>query len=233
VFEAVYDVYGPYFDTTGSLKPGQLLFQVVSIQAASNTPLAQCEQVAVVLTLDAGEEDLIVRQNKGVIGLRHHRIQRLANEAFQQGGLLTIEDLANRLLNCGERTLCRDLFFFKHQKISLPLRSTIKDMGRAISHRALIIEKWLEGKEYEQIKQATHHSIPSVQNYVNKFKRVVALASQGFDMQEISFLVKISPSLAQQYHSLYQRADIVSHRKKELLCLIKKTAHIAKTRRCR
>jgi hypothetical protein len=223
ILEAVYDVYSSHFETSGSLKPGQMLFQVVSIDAASNTPLSECQQTTVILTLDAGIEDLNIREEKGIVDLRHHRLQRIANEAFQQGGLLTVEDIANRLLNCGERTICRDIAILKTQNIILPLRSTIKDMGRAISHRSLIVEQWLKGKEYEQIKQITHHSIPSVQNYISKFKRTVALAHQGFDINEISFLVKISSSLAEQYFKLYKTADMVSHRKDELESLLKKT----------
>jgi len=226
ILDAVYSVYAPYFETSGSLKPGQLLFQVVSIDAAPSSPLAECQQSTVVLTLDAGDEDLDIREQKGVTGLRHHRLQRLANEAFQQGGLLTVEDLANRLLNCGERTISRDIALLKAQNIILPLRSTIKDMGRTISHRILIIEQWLKGHEYEQIKQITHHSIPSVQNYINKFKRAIALAHQGFEIHEISFLVKISANLAEQYFKLYQTADIVSHRKEELESLLKKNLNL-------
>jgi len=222
MLDTVYNVYAPYFETSGSLKPGQLLFQVVATEAASNTPLSECEQTTVVLTLDAGDEDLQVRQQQGITGLRLHRIQRLAHEAFQQGGLLTVEDLANRLLNCGERTLSRDLGALRAHNIILPLRSTIKDMGRAISHRALIIEQWLQGKEYEQIAQITHHSIPSVQNYVGKFKRIVALAKQDFDIHAISFLVKISVRLAEQYYQLYNTTAVVSHRKKELESFFKK-----------
>jgi len=90
ILEAVYKVYAPYFETSGTLKPGQLLFPVVSVEAASNTPLANCEQTTVLLTLDAGEADLQIRKKLGITGLRHHRMQRLANEAFQQGGLLTV-----------------------------------------------------------------------------------------------------------------------------------------------
>jgi len=232
ILETVLDVYKPLFETSGAIKPGQLLFQVIAIEAPSNSPLSECEQITVVLTLDAGDEDIVVRKNKGVVGLRHHRIQRLVNEAFQQGGLLTVEDIANRLLNCGERTICRDLSFFKTQKISLPLRSTIKDMGRAISHRALIVEHWLKGKEYEQIKQATHHSIPAIQNYISKFKRVIALANQGFDIHKISFLAKISPTLAEQYYTIYKNANIVSHRKKELESILKKNNPITTAGRC-
>lgn len=172
--------------------------------------------------MDAGDEDLQIRKQQGITGLRHHRMQRLAHEAFQQGGLLTVEDLANRLLNCGERTLSRDLCALRARNIILPLRSTIKDMGRAISHRALIIEQWLRGKEYEQIAKTTHHSVPSVQNYVAKFKRIVALAYQDFDIHAISFLVKVSVPLARQYYNLYNSSAIVAHRKKELEEFFKK-----------
>lgn len=224
VLDAVYQVYASYFETSGTLKPGQLLFQVVAVESASNTPLAECEQKTVVLTIDGGLEDLQVKQRLGVGGLRLHRVQRLANEAFQQGGLLTVEDLANRLLNCGERTLCRDIRRLRMQGISLPLRSTIKDMGRAISHRCLIVEQWLKGDEYDQISQVTHHSIPSVQNYICKFKRVVALSLQGFDIHSIAFLVKISSFLVEQYCSLYQNTKSVSHRRKELQSFLKKNA---------
>jgi len=222
ILESVYTVYAPYFETSGALKPGQLLFQVASIEAAPNTPLSECEQTTVVLTLDAGPEDLEIKQHHGIADLRRHRMQRLAHEAFQQGGLLTVEDLANRLLNCGERTLSRDLSVLRDHNIILPLRSTIKDMGRAISHRALIIEQWLQGKEYEHIAHITHHSIPSVQNYVGKFKRIVALAKQDFDIHAISFLVKVSATLAQQYYQLYDSCPVVAHRKKELESFFKK-----------
>ena len=97
ILDTVYKVYASYFETTGNLKPGQILFQVISIDTSSNTHLKDSKQTTVTLTLDAGEEDLKIREEKGVVGLRRHRIQRVSHETFQQGGLLTVEDLANRL----------------------------------------------------------------------------------------------------------------------------------------
>ena len=227
ILEAVYKVYAPYFETSGTLKTGQLLFPVVAIETPANTPLAESKQVTVTLTLDAGEEDLRIREKEGVTGLRCHRIERLAHEAFQQGGLLTVEDIANRLLNCGQRTLSRDLKTLKARQITLPLRSTIKDMGRAISHRTLIVQQWLQGKEYTQISKNTFHSIPSVKNYISKFKRVIALTQEGFEIHEISFLVKIAPSLAEEYCQLYQTAPAVPHRQRELESFFKKSLHVS------
>jgi hypothetical protein len=223
ILNAVYETYQPFFDNSGAMKPGQVLFEVVSVENGAQKKLSECKMVSVVLTLDAGEEDLQVKKQLGVQGLRRHRLERIVNEAFQQGGLLTVEDIANRLLNCGERTLCRDIKAFKEEGIVLPLRSTIRDMGKSVTHRALIIKQWLSGKEYSEIARATHHSIDAVANYVDKFKRVVCLAKNNYEIKTIAFLVKLSPSLAQEYYDLHQTIDAVHHRKEELDDLIKKS----------
>jgi len=99
ILNAVYETYQPFFDNSGAMKPGQVLFEVVSVEDGAQKKLSECKMVTVVLTLDAGEEDLQVRERLGVQGLRRHRLQRIVTEAFQQGGLLTVEDIANRLLN--------------------------------------------------------------------------------------------------------------------------------------
>lgn len=223
ILNAVYESYQPFFDNSGTMKPGQILFEVVTIDNGAQKKLSECKMISVVLTLDAGEEDLLIKEQQGVQGLRRHRMERMVNESFQQGGLLTVEDLANRLLNCGERTICRDIKAFKDLGIVLPLRSTIRDMGKSVTHRALIVKHWLAGKEYSEIARATHHSIDAVANYVDKFKRVVCLAKNNYEIKTIAFLVKLSPSLTQEYYDLHQTIDAVPHRREELDDLIKKS----------
>jgi hypothetical protein len=223
ILNCVYEVYQPFFDNSASMKPGQILFEVVAVENSAKEKLSACQMKTVVLTLDAGPSDLLIREEHGVIGLRRHRFQRIAIEAFQQGGLLTVEDVANRLLNCGERTLTRDIKELKDRGICLPLRSTIRDMGRSISHREMIVKRWLLGMEFSEIARQTNHSIEAIANYVEKFKRVVCLAKDNHEISTIAFLVKISISLAQQYYDLYQSLEIVPEREKELEELIKKT----------
>lgn len=224
VLDTVYRVFGAYFESNAALKPGQMHFEVVSETAPPQLPLAKCPLVTVVLTLDAGQQDLQVKESGGIAALRQQRIQRLAHEAYQQGGLLTVEDLANRLLNCGERTLSRDLAALRKEGIVLPLRSTVKDMGRSITHRSQIVKLWLDGKEYSEIAKATYHSVDAVANYIEKFKRVIALMKEGYDIKTISFLVKISTTLTDEYIAIFKKNNIIPFRQSELDDLLKKQA---------
>jgi hypothetical protein len=222
ILEKVHEVYGPLFDCSGVIKPGQIQIMVIANTVAPNVPLAEARQQLVTLTMDTGSEDLKVRKEQGVIALRRRRLERMAVESFQQGGLMTVEDFAFRVFNCGICTILRDLSKLRKEGISIPLRSTVKDMGRAISHRKLIITQWLQGNEYSDIAKNSYHSIESVYNYVDKFKRAMLLVNEGFDIQTTSFLARISPSLAQEFASLYRHADMVEHRKAEIESCFKK-----------
>ncbi|MCK4956062.1 MAG: DUF1670 domain-containing protein [Candidatus Cloacimonetes bacterium] len=230
ILDTVYKVYNPYFESCPSLKPGQMYFEVVSIESKPNTALSDCKMVTVILTLNDEKTDLSIREKEGVIALRQYKLQRIANEAFQQGGLLTVEDIAYRLFNCGVRTISRDIKELKEKGIVLPLRSIVKDMGRAISHRSIIIKEWLAGKEYSNIAKNTHHSISSVRNYVDKFKRVIMLMEEGQEVHTISFLVKISAALVEEYVAIYGQFNIVAHRKKELTEILKKNKNFSENK---
>jgi hypothetical protein len=224
ILDSVHKVYSGFFDS-GTLKPGQIRFVITGIENGPAKALKEADMVTVTLTLDAGQEDLDEKEKGGVISLRRHRLQRICQEALMQGGVLTIEDIANRILNCGERTLVRDIKALKEKGYVLPLRSIIKDMGRSLSHRVIIVSKWLQGQEYSQIALSTNHSPAAVSNYVRKFKQVVALAEENYEVHTIAFLAQISKPLSEEYIKLWHGPDISSIRKDELDSLKKSHNH--------
>jgi len=226
--DTIHQVYAPVMETTDSLRPGQLRLSVVAAGVAPNTPLAQAQQCVVTLTLDAGEPDRQLRQHGGVIALRRQRFVRICEEAFQQGGLLTLEAIAD-LFNCAVRTLVDDLAAVRAQGSVPPLRSTVKDMGRAVTHRRLIVERWLAGLEYTEIARATSHSVAAVANYVDKFKRCAALVAAGCDPDTVALIARLSPSLTRAFLQLLTEAQPVPHRRQELDALTKKNGPPAPT----
>ena len=132
------EVYCPYLARPEAVQAGQLALTAVSAEEPGHKPLARCKMVPVVLTLYAGQEDYEYRRAHGpdgVAALRRRQIARMAEEALDQGALLTAEDLAFRIFNCGLRTISRALRALAERGIVVPLRSQQKDAGRALSHR--------------------------------------------------------------------------------------------------
>lgn len=220
--DTVHEVYGDYIEESSALAPGQSRFVVLSSEVGPSVELKDAEQVIVTLTINNDKEDLPIKKSGGTVALRRHRLQRIVHEAFMQGGLLTVEDLANRIFCCGERTIVRDLQYFRKEGVFIPLRSTIKDMGRTLSHRSLIVRHWCMGDEYSEIARKTNHSVNAISNYVRKFKQTVVLMKEGYEVNTIAFLTKISKKLTEEYIDIYAHSDIVAARKQELEDLLKK-----------
>ena len=107
--ELVKEVYFPWLAQPEAIQAGQLAMTAVSADEPGHKPLAQCQMVPMVLTLYAGEEDHTYRLSQkgaqGTVALRRRQIVRMAQEALDQGALLTAEDFAFRIFNCGLRTM--------------------------------------------------------------------------------------------------------------------------------
>jgi len=124
--------------------------------------------------------------------VRQRRLVRLVEEARAQGGLLTQEDLSE-ILMCDPRTIRRDIRQLKERGFVLPTRGQQQDIGPGVSHRALAVEKWLEGKDPVEIARLIRHSVASVEGYLEKFKRVAWLSREkAFNAFEIALTVGMS-----------------------------------------
>lgn len=219
--QKVHEIYGLWLDEA-DLKPGQVTVMAVDAAVPPSVPLQQATQRLVRVTLQDLTADVATRRRGGVPALRQARLARMAEEAFQQGGLLTLEDLS-LLLNCGVRTLVNDLNALRREQLVPPLRSTVQDMGRAVTHRAMIIRCWLQGLEYSAIARACHHHVESVSRYVDKFKRCHLLLAMGLAPAEIARVIRVTPTLLEEFQALLAGAEVAPHRREELAQLEKKT----------
>ena len=203
------DIYDLQGDTaTSNHGVGQIKMLAIREDEPPGKPIDQCQKIAVFLTLDAGNDDQQIRHRDGTQALRQARILRMATEAKQQGALLSYEDLAYRLLNCGLRTIVRDANAIRKRGISLPTRGQQKDMGPRQNHRIKAVELFLQGLEYKEIARRIVHALSSVENYVNTFARVVLLAEKGYCDDEIARIIQKSSALVASYRRLSEeKAD--------------------------
>jgi Protein of unknown function (DUF1670) len=210
-------------DADHQLGLGRIKLLVVAASEPAGKSLEQCQKVNVELTLDAGQEDYQVRLKYGVEGLRRSRILRVTAEAREQGGLLSYEDLAFRLFNCGIRTIVRDVQALRRRQIEVPSRGQQRNIGPAQTHRVVAVRLYLEGLEANEIARRLYHTLGSIENYVTTFARVVLLANKGYADDEIAFVIRRSSPLVAAYrqlHAEFQAKPAAGRRLAEILARI-------------
>ena len=139
------------------LKDFQTVCHCVSAKEPAGKPISECELVRVSLTLWEEEDkvNLPYKDKDASIQMRWRCIMRITEEAREQGGLLSQEDLS-KLLRCDSRTIRRDIANLKKKGFIVPTRGTIKDIGPGVTHKAIAIRHWLEGKEPTEVALHIH-----------------------------------------------------------------------------
>jgi len=194
----------------GRLRPGQIRQVIAAAGAPHGRPLRETEMVEVVWTINAGEDDLAVLREHGPQALRRIRILRLIDEALDQGGEPTQEDLG-RALGVTARTIRSDIAALKAEGYRVTTRGKLRGVGRGQTHKVIIVELYLKRHTYTEIKRRTRHSVGSIKRYIQTFGRVVMLSRKGLSVSEIAFAVGISERLAEEYLDLYHRYDIPAY----------------------
>ena len=202
IVKLVKDTYFPLGDKD-QIRPGKASVAAVLADEPPGKPIRECQLRSIIVTLHDPEDDEYRREH-GIPGLRRRQIVRMSEEAFEQGALLTLEDLAYRLLMCGMRTLNRDLKALRDQGVAVPLRGAQKDIGRSITHRKQIVESYLRGQTYTEIAYSWRHSEQAIRNYITTFARVGLLSRKGVPREDIAFLVQISVNLVIEYQLLLE-----------------------------
>lgn len=183
------------------LHEGQIVFHAVKSSEPPGKNVSQLKSIPVHMTLH-DRNDIEILSKEGIAGLRRKKIIRLSHETWEQGSLLTQEDLAV-LLCSSRRTIRRDIKTLKGQGTSIPTRGTMQDIGPSITHKSKIVKMWLEGYEYTDIERKTGHSGTSVQRYLAGFTKVVRFNNKKYSPMEIRELTDMSERIVREYLDLY------------------------------
>jgi hypothetical protein len=197
------------------LKPGQLCVLAVEADEPAGKPLSECRFKPILLTLHHAEDEALRQQLGGrrvIPELRRRKVQRLAAEALAQGTCLTVEDLANTIFNCGERTVEHDLRCLRAKGIQVPLRGQQADIGRSVSHKVQAIQLALQRKLPTEIARRLHHSLEAVERYLRDFAAIAQLLAEGWPVETISFVRRVSLGLVREYETLYHQAETPAQR---------------------
>ncbi len=134
--------------------------------------------------------------------VRIMKVERWTNQAFDQGTLLSQLDLA-ALLALDETTTGQ--YVREYNSLygrQLPTRGNIQLIGSGQTHKQPIIALYLKGYLVPTICQRTNHSRDAVERYIRDFESVKLLSTKFDDLDTISRIIRLSPSVVKQYLDL-------------------------------
>jgi len=160
------------------------------------------EKKRVILTIENGMEDIQILKEYDRLVLRQLQIQRITDEAIEQEGIMSQEDLA-RVLRCDTRTIQRDIAAIKKRGIDVITRGVLHNIGRGQTHKVKIIGMYLDGSSYSEIRLKIRHSLGAIKRYMESFVKVLAANYYGIRaIKTVSTITGISENLVNQYSEL-------------------------------
>jgi hypothetical protein len=199
------ELYERFHPPRSRFKSGQVLWTGVAIDdpPSRNKRIEDTRLVPIVLDLVAAQ-DIHEAQDKVLRSrTRLTKIIRLFRQAYEQGAVLGHADVS-LLLNMHISSISTCVLSYERETGQLvPRRGTIHDMGRSVTHKAIICYKSLvEKKPTSQVAQETFHSPEDVEHYVQCFRRIQLCRDKGLSPEEVAQATGHSLALVQEYLDL-------------------------------
>jgi hypothetical protein len=204
IAEAYYQQLGVYFEQHANvtLSSGEVAYEAVAAEEPAGKHIRLTRKVSCRLKLLDFASDFEALASFGLAGLRRHRLARLTRQAYDQGALLSYEDLA-MLLTTSPATVRRDAADLRQHGQFVMTRGTKKDMGPGVSHKTAILDLYFKGYAFTEIERATNHSESAVKRYLVDFVQVATLHQQQFAPAQIRLISQKSERLVREYLQLY------------------------------
>ena len=205
--QLIAELVGRFYPQTSHLRQGQIQWTAVhkNEKASYGKRITQSRLTPVVLDLVQGRDAKDRAEGLKLREIKREAVARLFHQAYEQDGVLTNSDCAV-LLKISPATVSHyaRAWETEHGRY-LPRRGVIHDIGPTLTHKRQIVRMIvLEGRKVEDVCRATDHSPEAAHRYLKAFKQVLLCHRKGFTIQEISYAVKISQRLAQEYLSLIE-----------------------------
>ena len=216
LIEDLIQIFKQYSRDPWNLEVGQTLWFAVHMdeKPGPGKTLSKMRVVPTILSI-THEEDKQMRVNGfSHQEIRRYRVARLLKEAYAQKGVLTQADVAE-LIGVSAGTIGKDIKAYQTELgVILPYRGTIHDIGPSLTHKKVIIEKFLQGIPTPDISRMTQHTEEACDRYIKAFKKVRMLHGKMKPI-EIARIIGMSERLVNEYVELIdaQRSikDVETH----------------------
>lgn len=180
----------------------QIIYQAVDLRESSGRPMDDIATTPVKLTISHPDDAEVLRE-EGLSGFRRYKLLRLANESYDQGGLLTQADIA-LLLTTSLRTIQRDVKEMRRAGIFVPTRGWVQEMGHMPTLYTRCIRCYLEGDGLSDVATRIGTAEHNVQKAYRLFADTIVLYARGYNSEQILNITGLPPRVAGEFLILYE-----------------------------
>lgn len=196
--EKIVDLVNQQLPSKDHLRPGQCVWNAVSIATRPDSP--KCRLVPVILTLVDSHDVEQLARGIPMPAITQESVARICREAFEQGALLSMRDIGLLVWRSNASISVIRKKWEAAQQTTLPHIGTIQDFGTCISHKTAIIRKVVyEGKDPRHVADETKHTQHAVDRYLKDFHRVRTCYEHMPDIEFVTRTTGLSKYLVRQY----------------------------------
>jgi hypothetical protein len=198
IADALIDLFNSLCPESSRLKPGQIVWNALDKRTRADSKNRRYKPV--ILSLVTDDEVSMFEKGTSVSITRKIVMARMIREAYQQGAVLSTRDLSLLLVSSSPYLSRLRIEYEKEHKTILPHTGVIHDMGTTLTHKRIIIYKYVvEKKDPSIVARETNHSQPAVDKYLKDFNRVKTLVNDNKDINFIHHTTNIARPVIKQY----------------------------------
>jgi hypothetical protein len=210
IVEDILEVVEEYRRPLSEVKKGQIVWDGAEVDQGRKPgyglTMKNTKVKPVVLTLVSEEDIRMLKEGATGKEIRKVVIERIFNEAMEQGVVLNHVD-AGLILKCDRQTVSSYMKEVEaEKKVQIPDRGKVHDMGRSVTHKKEIVRYMLQNHSQTEITRLTHHSGESVDRYLRDYNRIKVLRGK-FAPQEVAFATGLSIALVNEYLDLIEEME--------------------------
>lgn len=201
IADALIELFEKNAQEAKNIKHGQLLWNALDKSTRADSEKRRYKPVILTLISNDDIDNFIKR--KPIKEIRKQIIARIINEAYQQGGILSMRDISLIMSTNDSYISVLRIEYETEKNTILPHTGVIHDMGTTITHKKQIVYKYVvEKKCSNAVARETNHSQRAVDHYIKDYYRVKTLMDDGKDVDFIHLTTKISKNVISQYQDI-------------------------------
>ncbi len=198
IADALIDLFNSVCPESSRLKPGQITWNALDKRTRADSEKRRYKPV--ILSLVTDDDVTMFEKGSSVTTIRKNVIARMIREAYEQEAVLSTRDLSLLLVSDSSYfSQLRIQYENEHQTI-LPHTGAIHDMGTTLTHKRIIIYKYVvEKKDPSVVAKETNHSQLAVDKYIKDFNRIKTLVNDNKDIDFVHHTTNIARPVIKQY----------------------------------